>query len=81
MDKKTKPQKGRTITLKKKQTPNAEKWVKWLEENCQASAGPHPSLVGVRKQYWGNAALIVRAGAYLYLICNFDDGRRMPWEG
>jgi len=72
--------KGRTIRFSKKHTPDAARWVKWLEENCQASAGPRCSLVGMRRLYWGREALIVTAGAYAYLITNHDDGRRMPWE-
>lgn len=72
--------KGRTIVLLKKRTPDAAKWVRWLEENCQASAGPHPNLTGMRNLYWGRAALVVKAGAYLYLITSRDDGRKMPWE-
>ena len=72
--------KGRTIILKKKSTPDAAKWVKWLEENCQASTGPHPNICGVRNLYWGRKALIVKAGAYIYLITSYDDGRKMPWE-
>lgn len=72
--------KGRTIILKKKATPDAAKWVKWLEENCLASAGPHPNICGMRNLYWGRKSLIVKAGAYIYLITNMDDGRKMPWE-
>lgn len=72
--------KGRTIILKKKSTPDAAKWVKWLEENCLASTGPHPNICGVRNLYWGRKALIVKAGAYIYLITSHDDGRKMPWE-
>ena len=71
---------GRTIRFLKKRTPNAAKWVKWLEENCEASAGPRCSLVGMRKTYWGRESLIVVAGAYAYLIARYDDGRKMPWE-
>ena len=72
--------KGRTIILKKTETPNAAKWVEWLEKNCQASAGPRPNIIGMRHKYWGNPALIVKAGLYIYLITSRDDGRRMPWE-
>lgn len=75
-----KAKRGRTIILKKKSTPDAAKWVRWLEEHCQASAGPHPNVCGMRNIYWGKQALIVKAGAYIYLITNFDDGRKMPWE-
>ena len=71
---------GRTIRFSKRQVPNAAKWVKWLEENCEASAGPRCSLVGMRKMYWGREALIVTAGSYAYLITRYDDGRSMPWE-
>ena len=72
--------KGRTVVLPKKHMPDAAKWVRWLEENCQASAGPQPKLTGMRNKYWGRAALVVKAGAYLYLITSRDDGRKMPWE-
>ena len=71
---------GRTVTLRKKITPNAAKWVQWLEEKCLASAGPHPNVCGMRNLYWGRASLIVKAGAYVYLISHTDDGRKMPWE-
>ena len=72
---------GRTVYLNKKQTPDAAKWVRWLEENCQASAGPHGNLTGMRNLYWDKRALVVKAGAYLYLIKSIDDGRMLPWEG
>ena len=72
--------KGRTIILKKKSTPDAAKWVKWLEEHSQASAGPYSNICGMRNIYWGRRALIVKAGAYIYLITKYDDGRKMPWE-
>ena len=80
MEAKGKTKKGRTVILLKKHTPDAAKWVRWLEENCQASAGPHGNLTGMRNLYWGREALVVRAGAYLYLITSKDDGRMMPWE-
>lgn len=72
--------KGRTIVLNKKTTPDAAKWVRWLEENCQASTGPYGNVTGMRNLYWGREALIVKAGAYLYLIASKDDGRIMPWD-
>ena len=71
--------KGRTITFHKKNTPNAAKWVLWLEENCLASAGPYANLKGMRQSYWGKEALVVKAGTYLYLMGREDDGRDMPW--
>ena len=73
--------KGRTVILNKKTTPAAARWVRWLEENCQASTGPYGNLTGMRNLYWGRQALIVKAGAYLYLIKSIDDGRKLPWEG
>ena len=69
---------GRTITLPMRGNPNAKRWVKWLDENCQASAGPHPNITGMRNRYWGRMALIVKAGAYIYLITKYDDGRTLP---
>jgi len=71
--------KGRTIVLNKKTTPDAAKWVRWLEKNCQASTGPYGNITGMRNLYWGRESLIVKAGAYLYLIASKDDGRLMPW--
>jgi hypothetical protein len=76
--KEKKPKKGRTVILVKKGEDTA-KWVRWLEKNCKASAGPHPSLKGARKE-WGRESLIVKSGAYLYLISSKDNGRRrLPW--
>ena len=72
--------KGRTVVLNKKNTPDAAKWVRWLEEHCQASTGPYGNVTGMRNLYWGREALIVKAGAYLYLIASKDDGRIMPWD-
>ena len=80
-DNSEKVKRGRTVYLNKKQTPDAAKWVRWLEDNCQASAGPHGNLTGMRNLYWGRQALVVKAGAYLYLIKSIDDGRELPWEG
>ena len=51
MEKNGVEKKGRTIVLLKKKTPDAAKWVEWLERNCQSSAGPRCSLVGMRKMY------------------------------
>ena len=75
-----KPRRGRTVILKKKTTPDAAKWVRWLEEKSIASTGPYPNVCGMRNLYWGREALIVRAGAYIYLITKRDDGRKLPWE-
>ena len=79
MKKDNSEKRGRTVYLNKKQTPDAAKWVRWLEDNCQASTGPYGNLTGMRNR-WGRQALIVKAGAYLYLIKSIDDGRELPWE-
>lgn len=71
---------GRTIILKKKGNPDAAKWVRWLEDHCQASAGPHGNLTGMRNLYWGKESLVVKAGAYLYYLKRFDDFKPLPWE-
>ena len=72
--------KGRLVVFSKKHNPDAARWVKWLEENCEASAGPYANLTGMRNLYWGKEALVVKAGTYLYKMCHKDDGRAMPWE-
>lgn len=70
---------GRTIRLNKRQTPNAAKWVKWVDENCIGSFGPHGSVWGMRHKYYGMDALIVMSGQYGYYMGK-DEGQRMPWE-
>lgn len=80
VDEPDKPRRGRTITLPIKGNPRAKEWVAWLDSVCMGSAGPHPNITGMRNKYWGKEALIVKAGAYIYLIKNHDDGRKMPWE-
>ena len=72
--------KGRTVYLNKKHTPDSAKWVAWLEKKCLASAGPRPCIRGMRKVYWGDYALLVKAGAYLYLLKREDDFKPLPWE-
>ncbi len=32
------------------------------------SAGPYPSVAGMKKQYWGKNALCVRQGSYVYKV-------------
>ena len=71
---------GRTVILKKKNNPDAAKWVRWLDENCQASAGPYGNLTGMRNLYWGKESLVVKSGAYLYMMKRFDDFKPLPWE-
>ena len=67
--------KGRTITIRVKDRPKLEKV---LDSMCQASAGPHPSIRGMRKLYWGNDALIVKYGAYIYYLGK-DHGQELPF--
>lgn len=40
----------------------------WLSRNSQASAGPYPSITGMRNKYWGRNAQIVRCGRFIYLV-------------
>ena len=70
---------GRTIRLNKRQTPDAAKWVKWLEDNCIGSFGPRGSIWGMRHKYYGKDALIVMSGLYGYYMGK-DVGQSMPWE-
>lgn len=69
--------KGRTLRLGN--VANREHHIAWLEKNCEASAGPRASVSGMRKSYWGQKALIVSTGSYIYLMAHIDDGRNMPW--
>lgn len=32
------------------------------------SAGPHPSITGMRSKYWGRDAYILKCGAYAYKV-------------
>ena len=32
------------------------------------SAGPNPSIKGMKKLYWGKNALVVKSGAYIYKV-------------
>lgn len=36
--------------------------------NNQPSAGPYPSLIGMRNDYWGKNALILVKGKYAYYV-------------
>lgn len=68
---------GRTLRFSKRH-PEAAYWVRWLEKNCLGSCGPNPSIVGMRRMYWGKDALIIRAGAYAYYMGK-DVGQAAPW--
>lgn len=69
---------GRTITIPVKGNPRAKYAEKWLDQNCQASTGPHPCITGMRKLYWGMDALIVKLGAYIYYMGK-DKGQEIPF--
>ena len=32
------------------------------------SAGPHPSIKGMKELYWGKNALVVKSGDYIYKV-------------
>ena len=32
------------------------------------SAGPNPSISGMKKLYWGRDALVVKSGVYIYKV-------------
>lgn len=67
--------KGRTITIRVKDRPNL---YKLLNDNCIASAGPYGNLTGMRQKYWGEQALVVKYGAYLYYFGK-DIGQELPF--
>lgn len=62
---------GRTLYVRTRGRPEV---VRALERDCFGSAGPYPSVTGMRKKYWGRDALIVRAGAYAYYMGK-DEGQ------
>lgn len=51
---------GRLIYVKASELP------KWIKENCP-SAGPYPSISGMRK-IWGEDSVIIKSGAYIYKL-------------
>lgn len=54
----------KTLYLSKKRvTPQLEKML----AECP-SAGPYANLTGMRKFYWGENALMVKVGAYIYHV-------------
>lgn len=56
---------GRTLYYRVRGRPEV---VRMLEHSCIGSAGPYPSISGMRKKYWGKDALVIRAGAYAYYM-------------
>ena len=52
---------GRTLTL-----PASRR--REIQERCIGSAGPRPSILGMRRLYWGRDALVIRIGAYAYYM-------------
>lgn len=57
--------KARGITVCRRSTKEMHAW---LNQNCQASAGPYPNITGMRNKYWGKNAQIVRCGRFIYLV-------------
>ena len=51
---------GRSIYIEASELP------KWIKENCP-SAGPYPSISGMRK-IWGQNSYIIKSGAYIYKV-------------
>lgn len=39
-----------------------------LERYCQASAGPHPNIKGMRKYRGWGKEFVVKCGSYAYLV-------------
>lgn len=54
---------GRTLYVRVRGRPCVERW---LALHCVASTGPYPCISGMRKLYWGQDALVVKAGIYIY---------------
>ena len=51
---------GRLIYIK------VSELAKWIKENCP-SAGPYPSISGMRK-IWGQNSYVIKSGAYIYKV-------------
>lgn len=49
-----------------------------LARDCVGSAGPYPSISGMRRLCWGQDALVVKAGAYAYYMGK-DTGQPVPY--
>ena len=47
-----------------------KRYPQWKLENLKRfpSAGPRPSITGMKKLYWGEDAPCVRHGAYVYKV-------------
>lgn len=56
---------GRTLRYSVRGRPEV---VRILQRNCISSAGPNPSISGMRRHFWGMNALVIRAGAYAYYM-------------
>lgn len=66
---------GRTIYLRLRDRAGL---ARRLARDCIGSAGPYPSIRGMRELYWGRDALIVKAGAYAYYMGK-DTGQAVPY--
>ena len=53
------------LTIYRRSTRLMNRWLDWAA--C-ASAGPHPSIRGMRKLFWGKGANIVKCGVYIYRL-------------
>lgn len=66
---------GRTVYLRLRDRHGLERR---LGRDCVGSAGPYPSISGMRKLYWGRDALVIKAGAYAYYMGK-DTGQAVPY--
>ena len=51
----------RTVRIKKH-------WGHHLKLGSFPNAGPNPNITGMKKHYWGQNALIVKCGVYIYKV-------------
>ena len=65
---------GRTIYIRINGRPHVERW---LRDHCVANAGPYSNSTGMRRNYWGWNALVVRAGSVTYNMGR-DVGQVIP---
>lgn len=45
-----------------------KEWFNYLCDNCLGSSGYRGSLAGMRKQFWGKDAFVVRCCGYLFRV-------------
>jgi len=44
------------------------KFQKSIQSRCRGSAGPNPSISGMKKMYWGKDAHVLKCGSCIYLV-------------